>query len=78
MRDKSAVKDSVAQDNIKIEPNLSEMQDSTATSNAKKKKPQEHFSDLQVSNIVQARLWCTYMLGWHMISTVVRLIFALS
>ena len=41
MREKSAVKDSAVEsiiDNAKIEPNLSEMQDSSASSKPKKKK----------------------------------------
>jgi hypothetical protein len=43
-----------------------------------KKKAKEHYNDLQVSNFVQARMWCTFILGWHLLTVIVMLIFAFS
>jgi len=51
---------------------------STASNSKKKKKAKEHYNDLQVSNFVQARMWCTFILGWHLLTVIVMLIFAFS
>jgi hypothetical protein len=66
-------------ENVKIEPISSEMHSTASNSKSKsKKKAKEHYNDLQVSNFVQARMWCTFILGWHLLTVIVMLIFAFS
>lgn len=52
------------------------MNSTASHSKLKKKRPKEHFNDLQVSNFVQARMWCVFIQGWQLITLLVMLIFA--
>jgi hypothetical protein len=76
--EENALKNNRSADKLVIEPEaakiISNPSDTSSYTRPLKKKPQEHFSDMQVSELTQARLWTSMVLVWMLVFSAARLI----